>query len=65
MVQHNVLFVVVFDGKYRPGKLPNDHIPEISGSINYDELLTYFKRLSPSTYSEDLSLVEMLKRILQ
>lgn len=65
LVQHNVLFVVVFDGKYKPGKLRNGHIPEISGSISYDELLTYFKKLPPSTYLEGLSLVEMLKHILQ
>lgn len=65
LVQHNVLFVVVFDGKYKPGKLRNGHIPEISGSISYDELLAYFKKLSHSTYSEGLSLVDMLKTILQ
>lgn len=65
LVLHNVLFVVVFDGKYKPGKLRNGHIPEISGSISYDELLTYFKKLSHSTYSEGLSLVDMLKQILQ
>lgn len=65
LVQHNVLFVVVFDGKLKPGKLRNGHIPEISGSMSYDELLHFLKRLSPSTYSEGLSLVDTLKLILQ
>lgn len=65
LVQHNVLFVVVFDGKYKPGKLRNGHIPDIPGSTSYDELLVFFKKLAPYTYSEGLSLVEMLKKILQ
>lgn len=65
LVQHNVLFVVVFDGKYKPGKLRNGHIPDIPGLISYDETLRYFKKLLPSTYSESLSLVDQLKLILQ
>lgn len=65
LVQHNVLFVVVFDGKYKPGKLRNGHIPDIPGLISYDETLRYFRKLLPSTYSESLSLVDQLKLILQ
>lgn len=65
LVQHNVLFVVVFDGKYKPGKLRNGHIPDIPGAVSYDEMLGYFKKMLPSTYSENLSLVDTLKLILQ
>lgn len=65
LVQNNVLFVVVFDGKYKPGKLRNGHIPEIKGSTSYDEMLSYFRKLHSSSYSENLSLVDTLKQILQ
>lgn len=65
LVQHNVLFVVVFDGKFKPEKLRNGYIPEIAGSTSYEELLRFFKKIHLSNYSEGLSLVETLKRILQ
>lgn len=64
-VQHNILFVVVFDGRFKPGKLRNGHLPEIPGSINYDEILAFFRKVDPIKYSENLSLVEKLKVILQ
>lgn len=64
-VQHNVLFVVVFDGKYKPGKLRNGHIPEVPGLLSYDEVVAYFRNISPDKYREGLGLVERLKAILQ
>lgn len=64
-VQLNVLFVCVFDGKYKPGKLRNGHIPEVLGLLSYDELITYFRTLKPDQYPEGLLLVERLKSILQ
>lgn len=64
LVQNNVLFVVVFDGKYKPGKLRNGHIPEVPEACSYDDLLHLFKKLHPSSYSEGVSLVESIKRIL-
>lgn len=65
LVQNTVLFVVVFDGKYKPGKLRNGHIPGITGSMSYDELLRYFQNIPISTYPEGVDLVETLKRIFQ
>lgn len=65
LVQNNVLFVVVFDGKYKPGKLRNGHIPEIAGSMSYDELLRLFRDIPTSKYPEGSSLVESLKNIFQ
>lgn len=64
-VQVNVLFVVVFDGKYKPGKLRHSYIPEIPESLSYDETLQYFRGISASAYSENNGLVESLKKILQ
>ncbi|KAM3125824.1 hypothetical protein CJJ07_002195 [Candidozyma auris] len=64
-VQHNVSFVVVFDGKFKPSKLRHGHIPEIPGSVNYDEILHHFHRVHSSNYNEGSSLVERLKKILQ
>lgn len=64
LVRCNVLFVVVFDGKYKPGKLRHGHIPHIAGSVSYDEAIRYFHTVSPSTYGEDLVLVEQIKKIL-
>lgn len=65
LVRNNVLFVVVFDGKYKPGKLRHGHIPHISNSVSYDEVLRYFRTIPSSDYSESLSLVEQIKDILQ
>ncbi|KAF3995560.1 hypothetical protein FT663_00307 [Candidozyma haemuli var. vulneris] len=65
LVQHNVSFVIVFDGKFKPSKLRHGNIPEIAGSLNYDEVLEQFHRVHPSNYVEGSGLVERLKRILQ
>ncbi|PVH17600.1 uncharacterized protein CXQ87_000491 [Candidozyma duobushaemuli] len=64
-VQHNVSFVVVFDGKFKPSKLRHGNLPEIQGSINYDEVLEHFHKVHPSNYGEGSGLVERMKRILQ
>lgn len=64
LVRCNVLFVVVFDGKYKPGKLRHGHIPHVSGAVSYDEAIRYFRTVSPSTYGEGLTLVEQIKQIL-
>lgn len=64
-VQHNTSFVVVFDGKFKPSKLRHGSIPEIQGSLNYDEVLEQFLKVHPSNYNEGLGLVERLKLILQ
>lgn len=65
LVQNNVLFVVVFDGNWKPGKLRHGFIPELLESLSYDEALKYFLTISPDKYSERNGLVESLKRILQ
>lgn len=65
LVQNNVLFVVVFDGKFKPGKLRHGFIPELPESLSYDEALAYFLKISSSSYSEGNNLVESLKKILQ
>lgn len=65
LVQNNVLFVVVFDGKWKPGKLRHGFIPELLDSLSYDEALKYFLTVSPEKYSENNGLVESLKKILQ
>lgn len=64
LVRCNVLFVVVFDGKYKPAKLRHGHIPHVSGALSYDEAIRYFHTVSPDTYGEELLLVEQIKRIL-
>lgn len=63
-VRCNVLFVVVFDGKYKPGKLRHGHIPHVSGAVSYDEAIRYFRTISPSNYGEGLSLVQQIIQIL-
>lgn len=65
LVQNNVLFVVVFDGKWKPGKLRHGFIPELLESLSYDEALSYFLTVSSDKYSENNGLVESLKKILQ
>lgn len=64
LVQHNVSFVVVFDGNHKPGKLRHGHVPDAPDSCSYDEMLHYFLGLHTSTYSEGLRLVESIKKIL-
>lgn len=65
LVQNNVLFVVVFDGKFKPGKLRHGHIPELPESLSYDEALRYFRTIPSWKYEEGNGLVESLKKILQ
>lgn len=65
LVQHNISFVVVFDGVFKPNKLRHGNIPEIPGSVNYDEVLEHFHKVHLSNYEERLGLVKRLKRILQ
>lgn len=65
LVQNNVLFVVVFDGNFKPGKLRHGHIPQIAGAISYDEVLRHFRTVSPSKYAENSSLIDSIKKILQ
>lgn len=65
LVQNNVSFVVVFDGRYKPGKLRHGFIPDLPESLSYDEALRYFLTISPSKYDEDNGLVKSLKKILQ
>ncbi|GEQ70578.1 hypothetical protein JCM33374_g4256 [Metschnikowia sp. JCM 33374] len=64
LVQNNVSFVVVFDGKFKPEKLRNGIIPEIPGSASYDEILKSFLSLHSSDYSEGSNVIENLKKIL-
>ncbi|KAM9892692.1 hypothetical protein OXX79_009855 [Metschnikowia pulcherrima] len=64
LVSMNVSFVVVFDGKYKPGKLRHGYIPELPESCSYDEILRFYRGISSSDYSEGSRLVEKLKTIL-
>lgn len=64
LVQYNVLFVVVFDGKFKPGKLRNGHIPDLPETCSYDDSLHYFKKLHHSFYSEGLRLIDTVSSIL-
>lgn len=63
-VRVNVSFVVVFDGRYKPGKLRHGHIPHIHGSQSYDELLRHFLTIPTDKYSEESTLSQRLKDIL-
>lgn len=65
LVQNNVLFVVVFDGNFKPGKLRHGHIPQIAGAVAYDEVLRHFRTVPTSKYPENSSLVDSIKNILQ
>lgn len=65
LVQNNVSFVVVFDGRFKPGKLRHGIIPDSPDSLSYDEALRYFLTIPTGEYDEGNGLVKSLKRILQ
>ncbi|RKP31589.1 PIN domain-like protein [Metschnikowia bicuspidata] len=64
LVQNNVSFVVVFDGRYKPGKLRHGHIPEMPEALSYDDALRHFATVPAAQYGERNGLVELLKAIL-
>lgn len=61
LTQHNVSYVVVFDGRYKPDKMRNTTLVNVE---EYASLLEDYQSAPPLSYLEEIPLIESIKDTL-